>query len=538
MRIETKNGVPLSKLRTDAEEEGRHWLDEYDADVLIWGEVVKVDQMLRLWFTTSGDQKAAGASRYKLDETILPKNFHEDIAIQLVAVALTGVQPATERVGNYLAAILRPVAAKIRLILDSSSSGLTNFQKGDLYHAFGLAAMTVGDQAGNRNWLEQAVTAYRTALEERTQERVPLDWAATQNSLGNALRTLGEWERGTVRLEQAITAYRAALKERTRERVPLDWAATQNNLGNALLELAKREGSTARLEEAIAAYRAALEERTRERVPLDWAATQNNIGNAALRLAEREDGTARLEQAVAAYHAALEELTRERVPLDWAMAQNNLGNALLELDRRKVGMAQTFANDTARLKLAITAYRAALEERTRERVPLDWAATQNNLGSALRSLGERELGTASLQQAVAAYHAALEELTRERVPLDWAMTQNNLGNALRMLGEREGGTILLKQAIAAYNAALKEQAREQAPLDHAMIQDNLGIALGILGKRDKKADLLRQALTATKIAREIYLHSNVSQYDFYFSKRIEFLESEAKALEEDIFPHN
>jgi hypothetical protein len=38
----------------------------------------------------------------------------------------------------------------------------------------------------------------------------------------------------------------------------------------------------------------------------------------------------------------------------------------------------------------VVAYRAALEERTRERVPLDWAMTQNNLGSALRSLGERE----------------------------------------------------------------------------------------------------------------------------------------------------
>ena len=46
------------------------------------------------------------------------------------------------------------------------------------------------------------------------------------------------------------------------------------------------------------------------------------------------------------------------------------------------------------------------------------------------TLGERESGTARLEEAVAAYRAALEERTRERVPLDWAMTQNNLGNAL------------------------------------------------------------------------------------------------------------
>ena len=66
---------------------------------------------------------------------------------------------------------------------------------------------------------------------------------------------------------------------------------------------------------------------------------------------------------------------------------------------------------------------------------------RTNLGTALWTLGERESGTARLEEAVAAYRAALEERTRERVPLDWAMTQNNLGNALVALGrarERDG----------------------------------------------------------------------------------------------------
>ena len=31
----------------------------------------------------------------------------------------------------------------------------------------------------------------------------------------------------------------------------------------------------------------------------------------------------------------------------------------------------------------------------------------------------------------------LQEQTRQKVPLDWAMTQNNLGIALSRLGERE-----------------------------------------------------------------------------------------------------
>ncbi|BCF96939.1 hypothetical protein PPGU19_015080 [Paraburkholderia sp. PGU19] len=53
----------------------------------------------------------------------------------------------------------------------------------------------------------------------------------------------------------------------------------------------------------------------------------------------------------------------------------------------------------------------------RERVPLDWAMTQSNLGVALLRLGERESGTTRLEEAVAACHAALTEYTYERVPL-------------------------------------------------------------------------------------------------------------------------
>ena len=69
-------------------------------------------------------------------------------------------------------------------------------------------------------------------------------------------------------------------------------------------------------------------------------------------------------------------------------------------------------------------------------MPLEWAGTQNNLGNALSTLGERESGTARLNEAVAAYREALKESTRERVPLQWAMTQNNLGVALNLLEAR------------------------------------------------------------------------------------------------------
>jgi tetratricopeptide (TPR) repeat protein len=263
--------------------------------------------------------------------------------------------------------------------------------------------------------------------------------------LGNALQTVGARESGSARLEEAVTAFRAALEEYARDRVPPDWAMTQMNLGNALVCLGKRESGTATLEEAVTAFRAALEELTRDRVPLDWARTQNNLGTALQTLGERESGTATLEEAVKAYRAALEELTRDRVPLDWAMTQNNLGTALQTLGERESG--------TATLEEAVKAYRAALEELTRDRVPLQWAMTQNNLGNALQTLGARESGTATLEEAVKAYRAALEERTRARVPLQWARTTGNQGVALMLLAERRSDSKVAKQALGQIEAA-------------------------------------------------------------------------------------
>jgi hypothetical protein len=103
------------------------------------------------------------------------------------------------------------------------------------------------------------VAAFRAALEEWTRDRVPLNWAITQNDLGNALETLGERESGTARLEEAVAAYRAALEERTRDRVPVDWAETQMNLGNVMAVFAERFRDPVRMEEAIVCMQGAAE---------------------------------------------------------------------------------------------------------------------------------------------------------------------------------------------------------------------------------------------------------------------------------------
>jgi tetratricopeptide (TPR) repeat protein len=387
-RTITREGNDLQAGVQAGHEQARRHLQKCGAHVLIWGTVLKHDGRTapKLYWTASQELRSPAPMResYLIAEDLsLPELFWEDLAqvLQLVVAARAG--EFTKLQGTFIADRLKPLIAQVRGLLDARPRprGWTNESIAEVRFLFAGALYIYGQQTGRYEPVEEAVAAYREALTERTRERVPLDWARTQNNLGAALSTLGKRESGTGRLEQAVAAYREALKEYTRERVPLDWAATLNNLGVALSTLGERESGTARSEEAVGAYREALKERTRDRVPLDWAMTQSNLGNALSALGVRESGTARLEHGVAAYREALKEFTRERVPLQWAGTQNNLGNALCSLGKLESG--------TARLEESVAALRDALQEYTRERVPLQWATTQYNLGLALREFGLR-----------------------------------------------------------------------------------------------------------------------------------------------------
>ena len=132
-------------------------------------------------------------------------------------------------------------------------------------------------------------------------------------------------------LTKAVAAYQEALRFRTPERAPLDYAMTQNDLGNAYRALAAHQDPLESLTKAVAAYQEALRFYSPERAPLSYAMTQNNLGNAYRALAAHQDPLESLTKAVAAYQEALRFYSPERTPLSYAMTQNNLGNAYITL---------------------------------------------------------------------------------------------------------------------------------------------------------------------------------------------------------------
>ncbi len=105
--------------------------------------------------------------------------------------------------------------------------------------------------------------------------------------------------------------------------------------------------------------------------------------------------------------------------------------------------------------------------------------TQNNLGNALQTLGERDGNAEELKAAVDAYKSALEVRARERLPVHWALTQINLGNTLWALGDRENNPLRYTEALSAFRTALSIFERSGADY-HA----------GITRRRIKRLEML------------------------------------------------
>jgi hypothetical protein len=168
----------------------------------IFGEVLPKGEALNLHFLSSAQTADFAARSFRLESGLLKDEFKEATAAQLQAVALAAVKPATDQEGKYLVDTLRPVIVRLQRITTAPPPGMPRSATADVQFASGLALFVLGDQAGDNSALQEAVAAYRAALEERTRERVPLDWAMTQMNLGCStsapLRQIGRIEEGRV----------------------------------------------------------------------------------------------------------------------------------------------------------------------------------------------------------------------------------------------------------------------------------------------------------------------------------------------------
>ncbi|MEK6570481.1 MAG: hypothetical protein AABZ61_03865, partial [Bacteroidota bacterium] len=223
------------KRKVTGTEHARLLLRKAKAEILIWGNVIRKEQasVPKLHWATSDDiriLKQHGRYPITSPELSLPELFRQDLAEVLRLLILIEWSGFASQEGRYVANRLLPYIHKVRTVLAGEKRGWSASTRLEVAFTLAGALSTYGEQSGDSEALIEAVGAYREALKEYTREKVPLQWAMTQNNLGAALQTLGERESGTGYLDQAVVAYREALKVFTPENASYYYEQSKQNL--------------------------------------------------------------------------------------------------------------------------------------------------------------------------------------------------------------------------------------------------------------------------------------------------------------------
>ena len=218
-------------------------LKEHNCDLMISGRVKgqgKDGAVLSLRFTVA-DTANRSPETYKLTDTFdLPAAFVGHLGAAIAARVILSAAPAIDMAGQYIVPAMRTTATRMGPLVRRLNPTFGPDTRGSLLFNYALVLGIIGEQAGTNDDLAASIAAHRAALEERTRQRAPLDWAMTQNNLGATLQRLGERESGTAHLEDAVEAYRAALKVFQEAQASFYVKHTQSNLVRADALLAER----------------------------------------------------------------------------------------------------------------------------------------------------------------------------------------------------------------------------------------------------------------------------------------------------------
>ena len=257
----------------------------------------------------------------------------------------------------------------------------------------------------------------------------------------NFSNTRGNYEQHVFRatlLEPAREVFETELTDEFRQQSPLEWARTQNHLGNVLAAMAQQLRDEALYGMAIAAFESALEVLDQEATPADWATTQFNLGTAAQALGRQENSSKLLKQAIDAYTNALLVWSQEKNPDDWAHAMHQLGNSFHAHGLLLKG------NRT--LQKSVVAYKNALKVFNADDHALALAATHNNKGTVLHHLAESEANADRVDEAIKSYETGLLVCQEQQLPIHLSvLVKVNIATARGLLAELTGDALLAEE---------------------------------------------------------------------------------------------
>lgn len=191
-----------------------------------------------------------------------------------------------------------------------------------------------------------------------------------------------------------------------------------------------------------------------------------------------------LQRAIAAYELALTFVSREREPLQWSKTTNNLANSYSVLAERVL--------DTGPVEQAIALYRAALS--VGGTMPKEKATSLSNLGIALHTLAQRRNDAALYAEAEQSFTTALALRDRKDDSYGWALDQLNAANLDVDLADRNGDASRYGKAADRLNDALALLDPQANRIEWAQAKNNLAITMRVRGANARDVSLVREAL--------------------------------------------
>lgn len=364
-----------------AADEGRSWMAAEDADLLIWGQIIR--GMIELRFLPMRPAPESQPGAFGLgDVLILPTTFTGDLNSVLHATVLAAVGPTFKGMRSRIASQFDGVLILTKPVVQQKPAEINGADYTTMVACLGNAFAAHAMLGGPEKRLDQAASAYKIALSHTTAEKDPINWSLTQNHLGAVLKAKGERAKDEEILKQASLAYKSIVNELSRVAFPFDWALANINLGMVLYRLGTISGKSAYYQEATKSFDEALTVYSKDSTPGKWAEVCNQYGVVLLALGEQVNGNTTLEISIKKFRAALNVRKKELVPGLWAQTANNLGAACFSLAKRN--------SEVALLREASSCFEGAVEIYARSGAAKKAEVITNNLSRVQRLLSTRE----------------------------------------------------------------------------------------------------------------------------------------------------
>lgn len=262
--------------------------------------------------------------------------------------------------------------------------------------------------------LENAICDSRDLLTAEQSEAIFPDRSVA--AADNFMLTRGNFEQlrfSSAVFEDMSKALDATLTDELRAKEPLDWAETQNRLGNILGGLGQVQGDTAHYAKAAECFSFALEEYSQEKTPMEWAETQTNLATALQAQGRLESDAKILSKAVDAYTAALLVYSKTDTPEQWKRVMILQGMAMHSHGLLLKGN-RTFQK-------AVVAYKNAIAELDADNYAFELAAAHNNCGAVLHNLAESEENPDRFEEAVKSYQKGWTVCMEQQLPVHFSV---------------------------------------------------------------------------------------------------------------------